>query len=166
MILTFKAFAICSRLSSVGEYFSFMMLLIVDFEMPVMLDNCRTEMLLLYMMLSSNIFMEILFVKYKFIIPAFYYQKRKNSNKIFLGGIHLEIQYSKQAIKFLKKQDAITKKRIVNAINLLPAGDVKALQGRNGYRLRVGDYRIIFDTNGNILLIEAIGNRGQIYKGV
>ena len=71
----------------------------------------------------------------------------------------MEIQYSKQALKFLKKQD-------VNAINLLPAGDVKALQGRNDYRLRVGDYRIIFDINGNILLIEAIGNRGQIYKGV
>ena len=61
VILIFKTFAICSRLSSVGEYFSFMILLIVDFEMPVMLDNCRTEMLLLYMMLSSNIFMQILF---------------------------------------------------------------------------------------------------------
>lgn len=78
----------------------------------------------------------------------------------------MEIQYSKQAIKFLKKQDVIARKRIVNAINLLPAGDVKTLQGRNGYRLRVGDYRIIFDMDGNILLIEAIGNRGQIYKGV
>ena len=74
----------------------------------------------------------------------------------------MEIQYSKQALKFLKKQDVPTRKRI----NLLPAGDVKALQGRNDYRLRVGDYRIIFDINGNILLIEAIGNRGQIYKGV
>lgn len=78
----------------------------------------------------------------------------------------MEIQYSKQAIKFLKKLDAPTRKRITNAINLLPAGDVKALQGRNDYRLRVGDYRIIFDINENILLIEAIGNRGQIYKGV
>ena len=78
----------------------------------------------------------------------------------------MEIQYSKQALKFLKKQDFPTRKRIINAINLLPAGDVKALQGRNDYRLRVGDYRIIFDINGNILLIEAIGNRGQIYKGV
>lgn len=77
----------------------------------------------------------------------------------------MEIQYSKQALKFLKKQDVPTRKRIINAINLL-AGDVKALQGRNDYRLRVGDYRIIFDINGNILLIEAIGNRGQIYKGV
>ena len=37
---------------------------------------------------------------------------------------------------------------------------------RKEYRLRGGDYRIIFDINGNIVLIEAIGNRGQIYKGV
>lgn len=78
----------------------------------------------------------------------------------------MEIQYSKQALKFLKRQDVITRKRIVNAINLLPSGDVKKLQGRNGYRLRVGDYRVIFDTDGNILFIELIGNRGEIYKGV
>ena len=74
VILTFKAFAICSRLSNVGEYFSFMMLLIVDFEIPVMLDNCRTEMLLLYMMLSSNIFMQILFAVFYIL---FLYEKRK-----------------------------------------------------------------------------------------
>lgn len=78
----------------------------------------------------------------------------------------MDIQYSKQAIKFLKKQDKPTRKRIVTAINLLPAGDVKLLQGRNGYRLRVGDYRVIFDIHGNILYIEKIGNRGQVYKGV
>ena len=78
----------------------------------------------------------------------------------------MDIQYSKQAIKFLKKQDKPTRKRIVSAINLLPAGDVKLLQGRNGYRLRVGDYGVIFDIHGNILYIEKIGNRGQIYKGV
>lgn len=78
----------------------------------------------------------------------------------------MEIQYSKQAIKFLKKQDMPTRKRIVTAINLLPSGDVKSLQGRKGYRLRVGSFRIIFDVNGSILLIEKIDNRGQIYKGV
>ncbi len=78
----------------------------------------------------------------------------------------MEIQYSKQAIKFLKKQDIITRKRIVTAISLLPAGDVKSLKGRSGYRLRVGDYRVIFDKMGNILYIEKIDNRGQIYKGV
>lgn len=50
-----------------------------------------------------------------------------------------EIKYSKQAIKFLKKRDMVTRKRIVNAINHLPAGDVKKLQGEENYRLRVGD---------------------------
>lgn len=76
----------------------------------------------------------------------------------------MEIQYSKQAVKFLKKQDKPTAKRIISAIKELPYGDVKKLQGKNGYRLRVGSFRIIFDKNGNILYIEKIGNRGEVYK--
>lgn len=78
----------------------------------------------------------------------------------------LEINYSKQAEKFLKKQTDVTRNRIINAIHNLPLGDVKKLQGKSGYRLRVGDYRIIFDKNGNIIYIERIDSRGQIYKEV
>ncbi len=52
----------------------------------------------------------------------------------------------------------------MEAINKLPQGDVKKLQGQENYRLRVGDYRIIFDKNGEILYIEKIDNRGQVYK--
>ena len=78
----------------------------------------------------------------------------------------MEVHYSKQAEKFLKKQDSVTRNRIRNAIHNLPAGDVKKLQGRNGYRLRIGDYRVIFDRSGNVLYIECINNRGQIYKEV
>lgn len=74
------------------------------------------------------------------------------------------IQYSKQAIKFLKKQNNSTRKRIVAAINNLPLGDVKKLQGTTGYRLRIGDFRVLFDKNGNIIYIEKIDNRGQVYK--
>lgn len=78
----------------------------------------------------------------------------------------MNIQYSKQAIKFLKKQDVITQKRLIKAIHLLPEiGDVKRLQGRDGYRLRVGDFRILFDYRAfEVLYIEKIDNRGQIYK--
>lgn len=76
----------------------------------------------------------------------------------------MEIKYSKQAIKFLSKQDKPTRVRIVNAINDLPNGDVRKLHGQDGYRLRVGDFRIIFDYEGNILFIEKIDNRGQVYK--
>lgn len=76
----------------------------------------------------------------------------------------MTIQYSKQAIKFLNKQDKPTKLRIVDAINRLPSGDVKKLQGIDGYRLRVGDFRVIFDKNGDIIYIEKIDNRGQVYR--
>lgn len=76
----------------------------------------------------------------------------------------MKIQYSKEALKFLKKQDRPTKIRITNAINNLPSGDVAKLQGRSGYRLRVGSYRIIFTTDGIVLMIEKIDNRGQVYK--
>ncbi|MCD8010330.1 MAG: type II toxin-antitoxin system RelE/ParE family toxin [Lachnospiraceae bacterium] len=78
-----------------------------------------------------------------------------------------KIIYSKKAEKFLRKQDKPTQRRIVEAISKLPIeGDIKKLQGTNGYRLRVGDFRIIFDVNGLIIDIINIGNRGQIYKGV
>jgi mRNA-degrading endonuclease RelE of RelBE toxin-antitoxin system len=42
----------------------------------------------------------------------------------------------------------------------------RLIELRKGFRLRVGDYRIIFDKKGSILLIKKIDNRGQIYKGV
>ncbi|MBQ6531255.1 MAG: type II toxin-antitoxin system RelE/ParE family toxin [Clostridia bacterium] len=75
------------------------------------------------------------------------------------------INYSKQAIKFLNKQTVDTKRRIVEAINKLPSGDIKKFKGTvNKYRLRVGDFRAIFDKQGNILYIEKIDNRGDVYK--
>lgn len=67
-------------------------------------------------------------------------------------------------MEIANKQDKTTRIHIVEAIRKLPQGDVKKLQGQEGYRLRVGDYRIIFDKNGDILYIEKIDGRGQIYK--
>lgn len=76
----------------------------------------------------------------------------------------MDIRYSKQALKFLKKLDKPTIKRIISAIEMLPSGDVKKLKGKEGYHLRVGDFRVIFDKDGNVLYIIKIGNRGQVYK--
>ena len=75
-----------------------------------------------------------------------------------------EIEYSKQAIKFLCKQNIEIRERIVNAIKRIPFGNVKRLQGRNGYRLRVGKYRVIFDDDGRVVFVEKIGARGDVYK--
>jgi mRNA interferase RelE/StbE len=38
-------------------------------------------------------------------------------------------------------------------------GDVKALQGRDGYRLRIGGYRVIFDEDATTILAIYIGRR-------
>jgi mRNA interferase RelE/StbE len=38
-------------------------------------------------------------------------------------------------------------------------GDVKALQGRQGYRLRIGSYRVIFDEDATTILAIYIGRR-------
>ena len=78
-----------------------------------------------------------------------------------------QIVYSKKAKKFLSKQNKATQIRLISAIGKLPQeGDIKKLQGIDGYRLRIGDFRVLFDINGVIKNIIDIGNRGQIYKGV
>ncbi|PYI84851.1 MAG: type II toxin-antitoxin system mRNA interferase toxin, RelE/StbE family [Verrucomicrobia bacterium] len=40
------------------------------------------------------------------------------------------------------------------------------LKGHNRFRLRVGDYRVIytFDTEQNIIYLLAVGNRREIYR--
>ena len=43
------------------------------------------------------------------------------------------------------------------------ANNVKALQGRDGYRLRVGDYRVLFTVEGNTLIVKAVHKRGEAY---
>ena len=78
-----------------------------------------------------------------------------------------QISYSKKAIKFLKRQDVPSQKRLITAISRLPLeGDIKKLQGTGVYRLRVGNFRVLFNVDGIIIDIIDIGNRGQIYKGV
>jgi mRNA interferase RelE/StbE len=60
--------------------------------------------------------------------------------------------------------------RIIKALDSLILGDkqldIKSLKGREGYRLRVGKYRILFreDQKNNLYVITAIGSRGDIYK--
>jgi mRNA interferase RelE/StbE len=43
------------------------------------------------------------------------------------------------------------------------SGDVKRLKGRAGSRLRVGDWRVIFYTEGITIVIAAVGHRREIY---
>ncbi len=44
------------------------------------------------------------------------------------------------------------------------ANNVIKLQGREGFRLRVGDWRVIFQDDGTVVAILEIGPRGSIYE--
>ena len=79
----------------------------------------------------------------------------------------MEIRYAKAAIKVIGGLDRSTKQRIKNAVERLPQGDVKPLSGSvRLYRLRVGDWRIVFSyPDGNTVLVERIAPRGEAYKG-
>jgi len=76
---------------------------------------------------------------------------------------------SPQATKYLEKLNEPNKSRIIKALKKLesepPRGDVQSLAGNNGYRLRVGGYRVLFGIKDDIIIITDIGLRGQIYKG-
>jgi mRNA interferase RelE/StbE len=82
-----------------------------------------------------------------------------------------QLIYHRTALKFLDKQGKKTKIRIITALQGLTqvpfTGDIKQLEGEGELlRLRVGSYRILFsvDYAEETIFIEAIGNRGDIYK--
>ena len=76
----------------------------------------------------------------------------------------MEIRYSKQAIKFLSKQEQSVRRRIKEAIENLPDGDVVKMRGQPYYRLRVGNFRVLFTRDGHIIAVIKIENRGQVYQ--
>ena len=74
------------------------------------------------------------------------------------------------AIRALRKVDPQHRGRIQGAIALLAQDprppSARALQGRPGLRVRVGDYRIIYTVEDDILLIVVVtvGHRREVYR--
>ena len=78
------------------------------------------------------------------------------------------IKFDKQALNFFKKLDFKIKKRIWDKLQECkqePFRYLKSLTEIKGYKLRVGNYRIIIDVQEKIkvLFIEKIGHRKNIY---
>lgn len=79
------------------------------------------------------------------------------------------LDFSKQALKELEKINEPFYSNIKQAIfklieNPRPQG-YKKLKGRTGYRIRTGNYRIIYDIFDNELIVDIItlGHRKDIY---
>ena len=75
------------------------------------------------------------------------------------------IEYSRAAEKYLDSQTQTMRKRIMDAVDKLPAGDVIKLKGRKGYRLTIGGVRVLFDYNdSSVIDVVMIAPRGDVYK--
>lgn len=83
----------------------------------------------------------------------------------------MQITYSAQARKTLRKMQPKIAVRLLDGMAKLAEDpertdlDVKKLAGREGFRLRVGDWRVIYTNDGLVLSVERIGPRGDVYKG-
>lgn len=81
-----------------------------------------------------------------------------------------KVVYSDAAAKTLSRMDRTTSNRIISKVSQLArdpsslANNVKRMQGEvNMWRLRVGNWRVIYDDNGTVLFVFKVGPRGSVY---
>lgn len=81
------------------------------------------------------------------------------------------IEYSREATKALAKMPRNVRATVVSKIEDLArdpfgAANVKKLVGQPGYRLRVGDWRVIYDVDAGRVLVRVlrIAPRGGAYE--
>lgn len=81
------------------------------------------------------------------------------------------IEVAAAALRQLRKLDQTARRRVQAAIELLaqeprPAGAKKLVGGDGEWRVRTGDYRIVYEVHDDVLLVLviAVGHRRDIYK--
>jgi mRNA interferase RelE/StbE len=79
-----------------------------------------------------------------------------------------EIEFKPRALKDLKALPDSAKRRVIAKIETLRndlAGDVKRLTNFTPeYRLRVGDYRVLFEVEGHKIIVYRIIHRKDAYR--
>lgn len=82
------------------------------------------------------------------------------------------ITYQPSVLKSLRKLDPHTARRIVTAIeglaeNPRPHGVRMLVGGAGELRLRVGDYRVIYEAQDErvLVLVLRVGHRREVYRG-
>lgn len=85
-----------------------------------------------------------------------------------MGRYNIEIK--KSAVKEIKKLPPKDLKRILNAIEKLADDphpqNSKKLSAQEKYRLRVGDYRILYSIEDDrlVIVIVKVGHRREVYR--
>jgi mRNA interferase RelE/StbE len=79
-----------------------------------------------------------------------------------------KIIWDKKAQDELDKLDVMFARRIILKVKTLAedpfSKDIKRLKGEDCFRLRVGDYRVIFDIIRDAIIVLRIGHRKNIYE--
>jgi mRNA interferase RelE/StbE len=77
------------------------------------------------------------------------------------------IEYGRSALSDLDSLAAKIRKQVLRKIERLESGlhgDIKRLRGSDiAYRLRMGDYRVLFDVDGDVIIVRRIGDRKGVY---
>ena len=78
--------------------------------------------------------------------------------------------YTNLACRDIDKLDYSVKARLKNALERLtldPRHNIEALRNSplGSYRMRLGNYRVIFDIEGQDFVILRVGHRREIYRG-
>ena len=78
------------------------------------------------------------------------------------------VKWSPKARNQLMKIELFVAKRIAMKVKYLSENfsfkNVKRVQDTHNFRLRVGDYRVIFEIRGDELHVLEVGHRKNIYK--
>lgn len=78
-----------------------------------------------------------------------------------------EIEFRPKALRDLRRLSPDVARRIVRKLEQLQeylAGDVKKLVGHpSGWRLRVGDWRVLFERVGSLVVVHRIVHRSEAY---
>jgi len=78
------------------------------------------------------------------------------------------VRYTTDAVKSLKRHGNMAD-RIMRAMREHAEGtgahanNIKAMQGSSGLRLRLGDYRVVFEEAETEIVVTGLGPRGRIY---
>jgi mRNA interferase RelE/StbE len=83
------------------------------------------------------------------------------------------IEVTPAAVRQLRRLDPSARRRIQAAVEILaqkprPSGAKKLVGGDGEWRVRTGDYRIVYEIHDDVLLVLVlvVGHRRDIYRGL
>jgi mRNA interferase RelE/StbE len=85
-----------------------------------------------------------------------------------MSSRRFHVEYTPLAVENLQTLPKTAAAQIIRKISTLEnglTGNIKRLREADfGYRLRMGDYRILFDVEGDTITIQKIGHRKNVYE--